>query len=401
MTDFKPITRLQFRYGATQYTMILYSLQAFLAVTAFNIIISAPYAAATCKDVEDTFAVTSMPWLLTNKEKRCAWAARLESRCDHEEVATACPETCGLCDTNTLVNDSTITECEDSADKFYISKINRKKYCTWASRLNTVTRCAQNIEVRANCRATCGLCDAPSASPSASPSKRPTPSPSKAPSRAPVPAPSTKPSAKPSKSPTKGPTSTPSKSPTRQPSSKPSVAPTGCDDSAVKVYVGEIGAYKFCSWAGNNPQLRCPYSNLMEDCPRSCGNCASSPSATPTISHPPSEEPSRVPSTGPTEVPTRPPSPMPSPFPSLSPSAEPSDAPSEFPSDEPSIAPSSFPSDEPSDTPSLLPSDSPSEFPSDEPSILPSDEPSILPSDEVSVYWKSTCDLSETKNQLR
>lgn len=374
-----------------------------MAVLIVNFLFSASFVASSelCVDTLERFYITSIPDLVEDRVS-CKWAARsnTDQRCSYEEVWNACPQTCGICsitdyeeqeDGESIQYDSTITECEDSTTFFFISGIGAKRQCDWAGRKSTKNRCDDHVEVRANCRATCGLCDAPSASPSASPSKRPTPSPSKAPSPAPTYMPSSKPSPAPVPDPSRGltsmpsaqpspaPTASPSESPTPVPSASPSDSPTGCNDFEGKFYVDMSIGYKFCSWAANNVEFRCALSQVPINCPEACGLCNDAPSESPTFTSVPSEEP------------TRPPSPQPSPFPtlepSLLPSSTPTDSPTNIPSETPSMRPSLTPSMSPSLLPSTEPSLAPSTFPSDGPSLLPSDEPSILPSDEVSITF--------------
>ena len=165
--------------------------------------------------------------------------------------------------------------------------------------------------------------------------------------------------------PSGGPTAAPSPNPTT------SSAPTACEDTTEKVYIAEIEAYKFCSWAASAPRLRCSNSNLQDVCPRSCGNCANSPSAEPTL------ESSVSPSSKPSLYASNAPSTRPSPFQlRLLPSASPSPNPNMAPSPSRSALPSG--KRDPSSSPTRMASASPTRMASSA-SVFPSSPPSLDP----------------------
>ena len=175
-----------------------------------------------------------------------------------------------------------------------------------------------------------------------------------------------------------GPTAAPS------PNSTTSSAPTACEDTTDKVYIAEIEAYKFCSWAASAPRLRCSNSNLQEVCPRSCGNCSSSSSVEPTL------ESSVSPSSKPSIYTSNAPSTRPSPFQSLKlPSASSSLDPTMAPSPTRSALSSGLPSVQPtrnrSSSPTRIASASPTRMASASPtrmastSVFPSSPPSLDP----------------------
>lgn len=178
----------------------------------------------------------------------------------------------------------------------------------------------------------------------------------------------------------------PSGRPSAAPSPNPttSSAPTECEDTTERVWITEKDAYRFCKWAANMPRVRCSYSNVQDVCPRSCGNCANSPSVEPSLmsSVSPSSKPSLYASNAPSTRPsTQQSGVLPSASPLLNPSVAPSPSGSALPSPSASALPSGLPSIQPSPVPSTSkqtrnPSSPPtprmaSVFPSSPPSIDP------------------------------
>ena len=259
-----------------------------------------------------------------NKKKTCKQIRIKESRrttmCLISEVATACPQSCGVCceDDSTFEfplrnNPDKIQNCtwilrnknEDKTEK----RIDR--YCTKGENGTKPLYTHNNRTIRDACPKSCNFCfTTVTPEPTSGPTTGPTPAPTgSAPTPAPTPGVTQNPTL----------TISPSESPSRPPSPMPSPFPSDV-----------------------------PSKEPSE-----------SPSGQPSMI--PSDQPSKEPSESPSDQPSM----IPSDAPSLLPSFDPSDAPSKEPSESPSLMPSSDPSDEPSSNPtkSIKPSASPSSKP--------------------------------------
>ena len=172
--------------------------------------------------------------------------------------------------------------------------------------------------------------------------------------------------------------------PSPAPSPSPTIHVTSCQDTAEKFYLDEVTQWKQCSWTANNVVDRCAFGGVADNCPRTCGQCADEPSAAPSLTSLPTMQPTTKPSPSPTASPTK----SPSAKPSHSPTSAPSRSPSKSPTTKPSVSPTSKPSTKPSNKPSFQPSAHrtrpPSPMPSPFPRLEPSSEPSKIPSDEPS-----------------
>lgn len=279
-----------------------------------------PQVAATCLN-DETFIYVDGEKTRTCKNIGFVEEARLRL-CTIQEVADACPFSCGSCceDNPDFKWEKNNPELNAATCKWVAKKQTRiDRYCDKTKTILTDPNPynSDTITIRYGCPVTCDYCN--DAVPIGT-TPAPTSAPTKAPTAAPV---------------TPGPTPTqPFPAPSRPPSPMPSPFPT----------------------------LR----------------PTSSPSDAPSMV--PSDVPSDSPSMVPSDEPSMLPSLTPSDSPSMVPSDVPSDSPSMVPSDEPSMVPSMEPSDQPSQLPSKEPSRSPSSVPSDQPSLVPSKEPSRSPS---------------------
>ncbi len=145
----------------------------------------APTVSPECSDSPLRFRVRKGGALIN---RYCEWVAAVPSRCSLEGISTACPQTCGTCNTcvdsslsfklsldddnyvtcaASLCNTEGVPEtcrdtcgscCSDVTGPFKFSyngnTINRS--CEWAGRKDTVTRCAVS-EVSEKCPVTCGV----------------------------------------------------------------------------------------------------------------------------------------------------------------------------------------------------------------------------------------------------